>query len=344
MTQIKLRSGWGAIKHTQAGLSLVELMIALTIGLVLLAALGAIFLETSKNRAELDKSGRQIENGRYAMQVLSTDIQHAGFYGQFFSPSAPGSIPNDCGSSNPADSAMQAGMALAVFGYSQPSTAPGCVSATSLATGNDILVIRRASTTAEDKGVGTQTGLYLQSTSDSCVLGLADDTTGISSGTPCKLGPLTLPKVITGKCTPASASTLTACIRKYLVHVYFIDNVSGIPTLKRMVYGSSGYTAESLVDGIERMVVDYGIDTTGDGAPDSYSRDPGTAADWFNVVSVRISLLARNTETTPGHTDLKTYTLGDLGSVGPFNDNYKRHVYTQVVRVNNVGLRRESEP
>lgn len=319
----------------QSGLSLVELMVSLGIGLLLLAGLSVIFINTSRNRAELDKSGRQIENGRYAMQVLSTDVQHAGFYGQYSSLTAPGSIPNDCGSSNPNAATMGAGMQLPVFGYSQPTSAPGCVSASSLATGNDILVIRRASTVAETKGVGTQLGLYLQSTPDSCALGLINDSTTPATGVPCRTGILNLTKV---------DGVTAADVRKYIVHVYFIDNVSGVPTLKRMVYGSSGYAAESLVDGIERMVVDYGIDTNNDGMPDSYSRDPAAAASWFNVVSVRISLLARNTETTEGYTDMKTYSLGGLGTVGPLGGSYKRHVYTQVVRVNNLGIRREIEP
>jgi len=59
------------------------------------------------------------------------------------------------------------------------------------------------------------------------------------------------------------------------------------------------------------------------------------------VVAVNISLLVRNSAETVGHDDEKTYNLGLAGSVGPFGDQYKRHVYSSSVRVVNVSSRKE---
>jgi len=57
-----------AIKTTftrsQRGLSLIELMISITIGLLILVSLSSLFINQSKARAELDKSTRMIDNGR----------------------------------------------------------------------------------------------------------------------------------------------------------------------------------------------------------------------------------------------------------------------------------------
>jgi type IV pilus assembly protein PilW len=62
-----------------------------------------------------------------------------------------------------------------------------------------------------------------------------------------------------------------------------------------------------------------------------------------NTVAARINILARASSQTPDWTDTKHYTVG--GDVlGPYNDRYKRHVYTQTVRLNNVSMRREVPP
>ena len=65
-------------RYRQLGLTLLELMISLTIGLFLVAGISTLIARQSSTRAELDKSARQIENGRYAMTLLQDDIQHAG--------------------------------------------------------------------------------------------------------------------------------------------------------------------------------------------------------------------------------------------------------------------------
>ncbi len=81
----------------------------------------------------------------------------------------------------------------------------------------------------------------------------------------------------------------------------------------------------------------------GDGIPDgSYIRcTPCTAAQLVNVVAVKLYVLVRSEQKTPGYTDSKTYNLGST-SLGPFNDPYKRHLFTQTVRLTNVSSRRET--
>lgn len=66
-------------RHSK-GLTLVEVMIAMVLGLILLAALSNVFIGNMQTRAEIEKVGRQIENGRFAMQTLLDDISNAGFY------------------------------------------------------------------------------------------------------------------------------------------------------------------------------------------------------------------------------------------------------------------------
>ena len=59
------------------GFSLIELMVAIAIGLILVAGLAMLFANSSQTGNEIDKSIRQIENGRYAAELLSEDISVA---------------------------------------------------------------------------------------------------------------------------------------------------------------------------------------------------------------------------------------------------------------------------
>jgi type IV pilus assembly protein PilW len=120
------------------------------------------------------------------------------------------------------------------------------------------------------------------------------------------------------------------------------DGGKPIPTLKRIELQSGpSWNTVSLVQGIENFQVEYGIDTSGDGVPDSYVTAPANTNDWSNVVALRIHLLVRNIDTTPGYKDTKQYNLGLAGTTAAANDAYKRHVYTALVRVNNVSDRKQ---
>src|SRR3546814_1837029 len=74
-----------------------------------------------------------------------------------------------------------------------------------------------------------------------------------------------------------------------------------------------------LVEGIDALQFEFGIDTNGDGNPDAYTADPdsyggctGAACqqNWINVMAIKIHLLARGRTTSPGYVDTKTYSLG----------------------------------
>jgi type IV pilus assembly protein PilW len=100
-----------------------------------------------------------------------------------------------------------------------------------------------------------------------------------------------------------------------------------------------------LVEGIQDLRADYGIDSNKNGIPEVWSRcdalAPCTVDNWNDVVAVKIHLLARNLEGSTGYVDNKTYDLGLSGTVAGPGDNVKRHVYTAVVALNNRSGMRE---
>ena len=342
-----------APRRAQGGFSLIELMIAVALGLVILAALTTFFVQTSANRAEMERNTRQIENGRYAIDTVREDLTLAGFYADL----APGVVPawtvNDACPANMA----ALGFALApaysapvpIFGYALGAGAPGgCL--LNLAANNDVLVIRRfnteAITPAAAAAPAASAHWYIQISECSeddplvpFVVAAGNAGTGPGGFDRKKL----------------SCGATLADLWRLREQVYYLRTCSvcdpvpdGIPTLWRAEIDPANSNivglpmkTQPVVEGIEAMRVDYGIDNTGDGLPDLWSRcEPCDATAWSNVTAAKLYFLARNLETTRGYLDTKTYSLGLWGDYGPMNDEYKRHVYSaQVVLPNRTGPR-----
>ncbi len=318
------------------GFSLIEMMIGITIGLLIVTVVGTIFANNFRTRLEIEKTNLQIENGRYATQLLMEDIRLAGYYGEL-NPSSltvPVSLPDPCDYSA---ATLQSAIALPVQGVDNATTTPSCL--TDLKAGTDIFVERRASTCVAGS-IGcdpvSANNIYFQTA-------LCSASSGqylISANT----ASLTL--------TAKNCSTI-ADMRSYRTSIYFIANNyqagDGIPTLMVAELGSAGFTITPLVAGIDQFQIEYGIDTNGDSIPDVYTSAPSTyngctgaacQTNWSNVVTAKIYILARNTQSSTGFTDTHTYTAAG-NTYGPYNDAYKRHLYISLVRLNNVAGRRE---
>ncbi len=334
-----------AKRQSQCGLSLVELMISITIGLLILSAMATLFSNQSRTRSELDKSNRMIDNGRYALDVLSENLRVAGFYGEL-DPSAialPASITDPC-STTPAD--MAGAIRLHVGGYnaataSSAIASPPCsLSSSSLKNGSDILVLRRADTSASIASGAVTDGIHYIQVSN-CQYENA--TPFIIANTAASFN------LSQRNCTAANTAPF-ADVRRFVVQTYFVspnnNGSDGIPTLKRRELDPAGtgtFVTTPLVEGIEYMQVEYGQDTNNDGVADSYVQTCADISCWSNIVSVKLYIIARNIESTAGYDDTKTYSLGLAGSYTPAGGdrNYKRRAYTQTVRLVNPASRRE---
>lgn len=336
--QLNIMPNQQYLSENQRGFSMVELMIAMTLGLLILGGMITVFSYNSSTRAELEKSSRQIENARYAMQLISNDLSMAGYLGEYVPPqSMPlAAVPNPCAT----DAAtLTAAMIIHVQGYNNSAAAVTCIS--DVKAGTDVIVVRRAAACTarnpQEAGCDAVTeGLpYLQ------VSGCSTDPDPYRLST--ASASLTLRKV-------SCAAAALASIRRYLTHIYFVANNNlsgdGIPTLKRAELGAGAFTIVPLVEGIENLQFEYGEDTTaspGDGTPDlytDYAAPAATVLNWWNVMSVRVALLARNETISAGYTDNKTYVLAGE-TYGPFGDNYRRQALSAVVKLANPAGRRE---
>lgn len=348
------------LPRQERGLSLIELMIAMTIGLFLLAGMVGIFISSSQSHNELEKASRQIENGRYASQMLREEVELAGYYGDYQPVSSTTwNTPADPCSTTVANMGFSGteppSLPPGMFGYESSDTlSSGCITLlTNKRAGTDVLVVRRTSTTAIETGSLQAGEYYLQVSNcenDLLAFVLSNQAADFTlhsvrpAGTPANC--------LTGDLNP---------LRKYMVRIYYIadcntcaDGGDGIPTLKMVELTAGGsFATYALAEGIENMQIEYGVDAAGDdGIADGYYAANGLninpAPDplrWENVVSAKLFILARNTETTPGYTDTKKYILNSTGNpdtgIGPFNDHYRRHAYAIAARANNISGRRQ---
>lgn len=68
-------------KTAQIGLSLIELMVAMTLGLILLGGIIQIFLSSKQSYSSVMNSSQVLDNGRLALHFMSAGISKAGFWG-----------------------------------------------------------------------------------------------------------------------------------------------------------------------------------------------------------------------------------------------------------------------
>jgi type IV pilus assembly protein PilW len=99
---------------------------------------------------------------------------------------------------------------------------------------------------------------------------------------------------------------------------------------------------QPLVDGIQNLQVEYGVDTDADGIANSYANSDdveagtvgGGGADWPNVVSIRVAVLVQGQPNVLDQAQAITYNLlGQLAT--PLADRTPRRVFTTTIPLRN---------
>jgi type IV pilus assembly protein PilW len=352
-----------------SGVTLIELMIAITVALILLAALAVMYGSSIQARNQLERTNRQIENGRYAIQLLRDDLQLAGFMGELNMrdgfPFPPPDLPDYCVTHLTAAAALPddlitpslvagrnqvgdlvidgldylaAGMTIYIQGEDDvdPADLPSCLTGAEVRANTDIVVVRRVMTcSTADAGCGFQANApYLQASQ--C---RAD----LNAGDRFRLRADASPAAFTLRPLGCTAGAIMP-IRRFLTHIYFIANNNiagdGIPTLKRRELTSTGFTTTALVEGIEDLQFEYGVSAGVDAAgavlmPLGYVDLPADVNAWANARTVRVHLLSRATEPRAGYVDSNTYRLGSKTITEP-GDAFTRQVFQTVVQLHNA--------
>ncbi|MDH3452260.1 MAG: PilW family protein [Gammaproteobacteria bacterium] len=367
-------------RRRQRGVTLVELLVATTVGLFLIGGVAAIVVQTKKSYELQNDFARIQENGRFGMELIVRDLRMAGYFGCMDDATKVWNHVSD-GSGDLFDTSVP------VEGYEQGGTAwqpSGSTDISGILNGTDGLTLRfldpstaidvttpympqpsgniKVETPGGDNGL-RQGDIIAVTDCDSTdvfqITGPSGDNPGTTGELVHNTGNATLPgnsDTLVPNCPGANAHCLSkvyegeAQIMKLAAIRYFVGSTpQGSTALFRQAYTvdtSSGTptavgTSLELVEGIENMQVQFGVDNDGDQVPDFYRDAANVGADWPGVINVRVGLLAGSVNeygTDDADTDDNTYDIDRDGvdDVVDPDDRRRRRVFTATVALRNA--------
>ncbi len=314
-----------------SGFTMVEMMVAIVVGLIVLGGLVQI-TASQKQAFRLQQSANFLqENARFAVRTLDYGLRMADHWGGVESRKVTGNPTIDAGSGS-CDSAWVTDVDEGIFGFDGSGSTPlDCINADNYEPNTDIVVIRYARPSFPDgldedqvylrAGVGTDGILFLGSD-------------GLPSEIPTVDGVYTYPLAVdvfhVRPCSDPGDDDLCDADD---------DDGNPMPSLVSLRLQSSGkLVIVPLVEGVEQLQFEYGIDADGDNDVDTFDNAANITAGnlWDDVVAIRFSMLLRGDSRdvslgSPGPFDLST----DTPSFSPGDAQWQRRVFVKVVQLRN---------
>lgn len=289
------------------GFSIVELMIAITLGTLLVGTVGSVYMSNKATYRVQEELARLQENGRYANYYLNLQLRMAGYQG-----CASESFVTMTNRVSDASKVLMYDKPLLGFDGLSSSFSPSLPSNLSgkPAANSDIIEVRMAANTnvqLDDDMNLTNNPIHVYERLNI----QAGEVIMISN---CKVGDI----FVAGSNSNASVITHTnsnntsndlstsyttgAHIMRYVYYGFYVKNTGRLNTQSQPIYALTRIdingTEQELVDGVERMRVLYGVDTNDDKTADTYqtASQVEAASNWNKVISLKINLLLASTE------------------------------------------------
>lgn len=326
--------------HKQMGLSLIELMISITLGLVLMAGVVQMFVSSKSVFTTQQSMSRIQETGRLAIEFLSRDIRMAGFYGCFRPNAADANrrLQNDA----LVIDSLYGNFGEAIRGYASKAgltaTERAYLTSAEIQADTNVLVVRSAAPTPRIiNATNTNNTLQVFSTqaqANDCVDGLCKNDAAVVSD--CfrarvfKVSALddTAPNlVISHSDNWDIASDLTASYSNGEVlpmntTSYFIaTGVSGAPSLWQKL---NQKTAVEVLEGVEKVTYKFSTENN------ATYREAALIGNWNEVNSVRIFVVARSIDNN-AVPESQPYVIDGVTTTPVSPDRYMRQVFTATV-------------
>lgn len=331
-----------AVHRSQCGLTLIELMVAIVIGLILTAGVIQIFLGSHQTYRFQEELSRIQENGRFALETLARDVRNADFRGCAGVTLTEDEI-TDLTIESGSDGDSSFDMADAVWAFTHNGgwspTLDGDVGAHDPDQGGDVIRLRSldfggSALVSEHQSQGTN--LFIDDTThfeqDQNVIATncseAVKFTNVSNPDGGN------PQLTVGGAHPGFYDTYqpTDVHTGFGQRYYFIhrDDNGGEPSLARL---RDDGTVDQLAEGVEGMAFSFGVDTSGDFEVNEY-RTADAVNDWDSVMAVRISLLLRGrAENVTEEPQVVSFPPGE--TFDDTADRRLRQVFTATVSLRN---------
>lgn len=354
-------------RHAQSGLTLVELLVSVTLGLVVIAALVGVFVANNRNYRQNEALALLQDNARFALDVVSRDVAMAGYWGGVravdagvsvrVSATAQAAVADDCAPAVPPPGTVNwlfnVGTPLEFHnhtGAGPVDAAFGCLDPADLVADSDVLMIRHVAGQCawDDAGCepdGTRGALevgrfYVKTNQNIASLFRA---TG-SNFDPDRALPSDCPDD-TGSNAPCPPVDTPQQVYAYTPQLYYVRNFlrergDGLPVLCRRFLDDTlavpVMDEDCLAEGVENMQIEWGV---GGGADSDavlrYTSAP-TLQEITDARTLRLHFLVRaNALNVQASRDAKTYDLADLTGFTPAT-GVLRKAFTTTVQLKNL--------
>ena len=348
------------MRGVQRGVALVELMVALTLGLVLFAGVGHLVVASSQSWALQEELRRVRENGRLALDILGQSISTAAYTGCPAQAKLANTLLSETESRQwmmhfdkgilgiPVGNQVRQQLdskadSEAIITYRIDSDQALVVSNHNLAT------VTLTTTGGHDYDRGDLLALTTADCSQVSLFSAGVGTGGTDVTHPAGSGTLAnCTSLLQGNFSCHSgvqdagaishAGSTLAAIESY---AFYLRESNNVPTLYRKLAGEytsgSSISAEALVEGIERLSARYGLDSDGDGVVNQYldaSEILPFGSQWQSIVSVRLELVARSfSKVAP-----QPQAFFFAGQRVVPDDLYVRRSFIRTIKLRNRGL------
>lgn len=349
------------VKPSQ-GFSLIELMVAMVLGLVLMGGVIQVFITSKQSYSFNEELGWMQENSRFALDYMTRDIRMAGYFGCNTEVPVVNTL-NSIGSIG-----WQTAFRNGIVGYDGDNTISLAFTSPSdkfpqaprptLASGeiprSDIVTLSRMDNSQSFPVLGhlgqvIAIGSHPFQLGDILVVSDCDQTAIFqhSGGTPGEVEHNTGGTSFPGNCTRGlgSYSVCSAAgnvyiynddgaVTKALSIAYYIDTATnGLPALFIRELGNQATTTTTeLVQGIENIQVLYGVDATGDGFANRYVA-AGVVTDWTDVVTCKLYILARSLTASASEPQIFSF----MGTNYTPTDRFLRQEFISTIKIRNRG-------
>lgn len=353
-----------------SGLGLVEILIALVLSVLVIAAVIQLFLNNKQAYRLQESLSRIQENGRHALQVLGSDIHMARHLGELqeywnlteaASPrNLPSPIGNECfttagmpyrwivpmktSADHDASGSTPTVFAPSLSGANDTrSPFTGCIPSADYVANTDVISLHFVSATPMADAALQDNQLYVRSDLNHAVVFRCH---------------------VAGACAPGGSwDSATVANAPLNAVVYYIRSCSdpgadsscgtmddrdqpNLPALVRARLMSDGsVSSEVVAQGVVNMQLQYGVDYGESNFPEQYENANelgalNSAADWPNwnaVKAVRIWLLVRSGISEPGYQDERSYAMGDHQGGSAVNPaaSFRHQLFTSTISLRN---------
>ena len=330
------------LRGLQAGFSIVELMVAVTISMILFAVIVQLFASNKQAYRIQEGSSALNENARYAVSHLEYFLRLADHWAgvEASAVSVNAGVPTVSG-----DCADAVVSTVGFRGYNGGASKPlDCMPGT-YEPNTDAFFIRYVASHANNLPVTDFTAPVLGGVPQLGALPSQSYITGSNGtglwvrtgiGQSAQIFENTEFSSLPAELNPSSVSENEFINSRFHAMLYYIRTGSdGVPTLvRRALNPNMSFTEQDIVAGVENMQLLYGVDSNADFVAERYETAP---SDWSRVVSVRVSLIVSNLERDMTVTDTTTYRLLDTTWTPPTDArNFRRAQFDFTVQIRNA--------